>query len=115
MRDIALRNGTLDRNTVSGWNSRADISVQRSISAMASSTTNRIRGRTLRDESLETNTARDLEQVVRMFVEMDVGPEFNSRMYVFTVSLPRYFDKQHKISFQSLLFYGILCLLNSSF
>ena len=26
MRDIALRNGTLDRNTVSGWNSRADIS-----------------------------------------------------------------------------------------
>ena len=34
----------------------------------------RIRGRTLRDESLETNTARDLEQVVRMFVEMDVGP-----------------------------------------
>jgi len=23
---------------------------------------------------LETNTARDLEQVVRMFVEMDVGP-----------------------------------------
>ena len=34
----------------------------------------RIRGRTLRDESLETNTARDLKQVVRMFVEMDVGP-----------------------------------------
>ena len=34
----------------------------------------RIRGRTLRDESLETNTARDLEQVVQMFVEMDVGP-----------------------------------------
>ena len=34
----------------------------------------RIRGRTLRDESLETNTARDLIQVVRMFVEMDVGP-----------------------------------------
>ena len=33
-----------------------------------------IRGRTLRDESLETNTARDLIQVVRMFVEMDVGP-----------------------------------------
>ena len=27
----------------------------------------------LRAESLETNTARDLEQVVRMFVEMDVG------------------------------------------
>ena len=26
MRDIALRNGTLDRNTVNGWNSRADIS-----------------------------------------------------------------------------------------
>ena len=44
------------------------------ISVMSSSTTNRIRGRTLRDESLETNTARDLEQVVRMFVEMDVGP-----------------------------------------
>ena len=43
------------------------------ISAMASSTP-RIRGRTLRAESLETNTARDLEQVVRMFVEMDVGP-----------------------------------------
>ena len=43
------------------------------ISAMASSTT-RIRGRTLRDESLETNTAKDLEQVMRMFVEMDVGP-----------------------------------------
>ena len=34
----------------------------------------RIRGRTLRDESLETNTARDLIQGVRMFVEMDVGP-----------------------------------------
>ena len=33
-----------------------------------------IRERTLRDESLETNTARDLIQVVRMFVEMDVGP-----------------------------------------
>ena len=29
----------------------------------------RIRGRTLRDESLETNTARDLEQVVRTFEE----------------------------------------------
>ena len=26
MRAIAPRNGTLDRNTVSGWNSRADIS-----------------------------------------------------------------------------------------
>ena len=34
----------------------------------------RIRGRTPRDESLEINTERDLEQVVRMFVEMDVGP-----------------------------------------
>ena len=40
----------------------------------------RIRGRTLRDESLETNTARDLEQVVRMFVSngrRPCEPEFN--------------------------------------
>ena len=34
----------------------------------------RIRGRTLRTETLDRSNARDLEQVVRMFVEMDVGP-----------------------------------------
>ena len=56
------------------WNVLRTFEETHAISAMASSTTNRIRGRTLRDESLETNTARDLEQVVRMFVEMDVGP-----------------------------------------
>jgi len=33
-----------------------------------------IREKAVRNESLETNTARDLIQVVRMFVEMDVGP-----------------------------------------
>ena len=73
IRAIAFRNGTLDRNTVNGWHSRADISGN--TRHFCDGEFNfRKQGRTLRDESLETNTARDLEQVVRMFVEMDVGP-----------------------------------------
>ena len=33
-----------------------------------------IREKAVRNESLDRSNARDLEQVVRMFVEMDVGP-----------------------------------------
>jgi len=34
----------------------------------------RIRGRTLRTESLDRSNARDLEQVVRLLREVDVSP-----------------------------------------
>ena len=44
------------------------------ISAISNSTTNRIRGRTLRTETLDRSNARDLEQVVRILREVDVSP-----------------------------------------
>ena len=48
----------------------------------------RIRGRTLRTESLDRSNAKDSERVVRMFVEVDVVSAFLSsttRMRVFAV------------------------------
>ena len=73
MWDIALRNGTLDSNA--GRNVKRSADVWGNARHFCDGELNyTIRERTLRDESLETNTARDLIQVVRMFVEMDVGP-----------------------------------------
>ena len=48
------------------------------ISAMANSTKLRIRERTIRAESLDQNNARDSERVVRIFLEVDVGPVSSS-------------------------------------
>ena len=73
MRAIAPRNGTLDRNTVSGWNSRADISGN--ARHFCDCELNfRIRGRTPRTEPLDWYTARDSERVVRIYQEVDVSP-----------------------------------------
>ena len=74
MRVFAGRNRPLDQTNASIV--KNDVRMVWEVDAISAKTnsTTRIRGRTLRDESLETNTARDLEQVVRMFVEMDVGP-----------------------------------------
>ena len=61
MWNIAPRNGTLDRNTVNGWNSRADISGN-ARHFCDGELNYRIREKALRNESLETNNARDCLQ-----------------------------------------------------
>ena len=77
MRDIALRNGTLDRNTVSGWNSRADISGNArhfcdvSLNSM-------IREKAVRNESLDQPNASIVKNDVRMGWEVDVVSAFSS-------------------------------------
>ena len=70
---IALRNGTLDRNA--GRNVKRSADVSGNARHFCDGELNyMIWERTLRTESLDRSNARDLEQVVRMFVEMDVGP-----------------------------------------
>ena len=87
MRDIALRNGTLDRNTVSGWNSRADISgnarhfCDGELNSM-------IREKAVRNESLDQPNASIVKNDVRMGWEVDVVSAFPSSTTGYEPSRP---------------------------
>ena len=86
IRDRALRNGTLENSSqceefeIERRDSERVVRTFRETHAISarSSSTNRIREKALRNESLDRSNAKDLVQVVRILREVDVVSAFSS-------------------------------------